>query len=62
MCQVTVGKVLSVGAGKVRVRYKGEIHELNSKLVALKEGDYTLFSSGIAIEKMDREEAEQLGI
>jgi hydrogenase maturation factor len=61
MCQIAVGKVLSASNGKVRVKYKGNVCELNSKLVDLKEGDYALFSSGIAIEKMDKEEAEQLG-
>ncbi len=62
MCQVAIGKVLSVSDGIVRVKYKGGVRELNSKLVDLKEGDYALFSSGIAIEKMDEEEAELLGI
>ena len=61
MCQIAVGKVLSVGNGRVLVRYKDGVRELNSKLVDLEEGDYALFSSDIALEKVDEEEAELSG-
>jgi len=62
MCQATIGKVISVEGGMARVSYRKEVLELDAKLLPnLQEGEYVLFSSGIAIDRIDREEAEMLG-
>ena len=58
MCQAPVGKVVRVEDGKLTVEYKGETKELRSKLQDVKAGDYVLFSPGIAIDKVDEEEAK----
>ena len=58
MCQAPVGKVLSVDGRKLIVEYNGKRKELGTKLPEIKTGDYVLFSLGIAIDKVDKEEAE----
>lgn len=58
MCQAPIGKVIKVSEGKLVVEYKTKTLELQSKLVNVKEGDYILFSSNIAIDTVDKEEAE----
>ena len=60
MCQTTVGKVMSVGKGKITVDYNGKMIGLDSKLVKVEKGDYVLFSAGIAIEKVEKDEAIEI--
>ncbi len=60
MCQATVGRVTSVGKGSITIEYNGEKKTLDAKLVKVEKGDYVLFSAGIAIEKMDKDEAEEM--
>lgn len=60
MCQSPVGKVIKVGKESITVEYKGEGRELKSKLVKVKEGDYVLFSSDLAVDKIDEEEAKMI--
>ncbi len=60
MCQAPVGKVVTAESGKLTVKYKGKLFELNSKLPDVKAGDYVLFSLDIAIDKVDKEEAEAI--
>jgi hydrogenase maturation factor len=60
MCQAPVGKVLSVDSGKLTVEYMGERKVLRTKLQGVKAGEYVLFSSGIAIDIVDKEEAEAI--
>ena len=60
MCQATVGKVVSAGKGRITVDYNGKKMELDSKLVKVGKGDYVLFSAGIAIEKVGKDEAEEM--
>lgn len=60
MCQAPIGKVMDVGKDKLIVECKGKKLELKSKLVGIKTGDYVLFSSGIAMDKVDNEEAERI--
>jgi hydrogenase maturation factor len=60
MCQAPVGRVISVNNSRITVEYKGKKIDLNSKLVDLKEGDYVLFSNNIAIDRVDKEEAEMI--
>ena len=58
MCQAPIGKVVEASGASVSVEYKGRKIKLNSRLADLKEGDYVLFSGDIAIDRIDREEAE----
>ena len=59
MCRAPIGKVVRTGSGTLTVECKdGKAKELRSRLADVKEGDYVLFSSGIAIDKVDKEEAE----
>lgn len=60
MCQAPIGKVTGVSEGKLIVECKGKKLELKSKLAGVKNGDYVLFSSGIAMDKVDKEEAEMI--
>jgi hydrogenase maturation factor len=60
MCQAPVGKVLGVEDGSLTVDYNGKRKVLRSKLPEIKVGDYVLFSSGIAIDRVDKEEAESV--
>ena len=60
MCQAPIGKVIQVSEGKLIVECKGKTLELRSKLAHVKNGDYVIFSSGLAIDKMDSEEAEMI--
>ena len=61
MCQAPVGKVTKVGKGVITVDCKGKVRELRSKLADVKAGDYVMFSLDIAIDKVDKEEAEMMG-
>ena len=61
MCQAPVGKVVGIGNGTVTVEYNGRRRELKSKLLGhIKNGDYVLFSLDIAIDRVDKEEAEMI--
>jgi hydrogenase maturation factor len=58
MCQAPVGKVTKVGERVLVVEYNGRSRELRSMLPGIKVGDYVSFSLDIAIDRIDREEAE----
>ena len=60
VCQATVGKVTGVDKGRITVEYNGGVRELDSKLVKVVEGDYVLFSADIAIEKVEKDDAEEI--
>lgn len=60
MCQAPVGKVIHIGKNKIIVEYNKKRRELNSKLVDVKEGDYVTFSLDIAIDRIEKEEAEAI--
>jgi hydrogenase maturation factor len=60
MCQVLVGKVTEVNGTAITVEREGKREKLNAKLVAVEKGDYVTFSKGMAIEKIDKEEADML--
>ncbi len=57
MCQAPVGKVIKTEAGSITVTYNGRIRVLRSKLQDVKIGEYVTFSTDIAIDKIDEEEA-----
>lgn len=60
MCQAPVGRVIKSEQGRLVVEYKGKTRELRSRLPDVGVGDYVLFSVDIAIDKVDREEAEMI--
>lgn len=60
MCQAPVGKVVKVSAGSLTVEYNGKTRELRSRLADIAPGDYVLFSVDIAIDRIDKEEAEAI--
>lgn len=60
MCQAPIGKVVSAGKGKLTAVCKGKSFELRSNLPDVRVGDYVLFSTGLAIDKVDKEEAEMI--
>ena len=57
MCQAPVGRVTGVETGTLIVEYNGKSRTLRSKLPGVKVGDYVLFSTDIAIDLVDEEEA-----
>ena len=57
MCQTLIGKVRESGEGNITIEYRGRTVRLRSKLAGLKIGDYVIFSSGIALDTIDEEEA-----
>jgi hydrogenase maturation factor len=60
MCQGLVGKVTNMDKDGIIVEYKGKARKLRSKLTDVKIGDYVMFSLDIAIDKVDKEEAEMI--
>lgn len=58
MCQAPVGKVISIEEKRILIEYNGKKRVLNSKLPDIKKGDYVTFSLDMAIDKIDKEEAE----
>ena len=61
MCQAPIGKVIEVSGNTLTVEHKGKMRVLRSKIPAVQKGDYILFSTDIAIEKVDPEEAQMIG-
>ena len=58
MCQVSIGEVLEVRGKSAKVNFRGRKIEVKADLIAdLKPGEFVSFSSGIAIEKMSKEDA-----
>ncbi|MGA3020945.1 MAG: HypC/HybG/HupF family hydrogenase formation chaperone [Candidatus Micrarchaeales archaeon] len=60
MCQGLVGKVVKMDKDSIIVECRGETRKLRSKLSDVKIGDYVMFSLDIAIDKVDKEEAEMI--
>jgi hydrogenase maturation factor len=58
MCQAPVGKVIRAENGLLLVKYKGKTIALKSKIPDVTVGDYVMFALDIAIDKVDKEEAE----
>lgn len=55
-----MGKVISFGDGTVTVECKGTKVNLRPAVSGLKEGDYVVFSGGMAVDKLEKEEAESI--
>lgn len=60
MCVATPGKVISVNGDTASVDISGNILSINISLVDAAPGDYVLTHAGMAIEKLDPENAEEL--
>lgn len=61
MCQAAVGRVISLSKDGMTVEYNGKRRALkSSRLLKVKPGDYVQFSLDIAIDKIDKEEAEMI--
>lgn len=60
MCQALIGKVIKTGRERITVECNGKTRELRSQLVEVSEGDYVLFSLDIALDKVDKEEADAI--
>lgn len=60
MCVATPGRVVEVKGNKAKVDFSGNLLTVDVSLVDAAPGDYVLAHAGIAIEKLDREKAEEL--
>jgi hydrogenase expression/formation protein HypC len=60
MCVAVPGKVLEINENVARVDFFGNVVSVNISLVDAKVGDYVLTHAGVAIEKLDPAQAEEL--
>lgn len=60
MCQAPLGEVVAAGDGSVTVKYKGKLLILRAGLVEAGKGDYVLFAGDMALERVEKEDAEML--
>lgn len=60
MCITTIGKILRVKNKTAIVQLKKSTREVRIDLVDAKEGDYIYLSGNLAIEKIEKGEAEQI--
>jgi hydrogenase assembly chaperone HypC/HupF len=60
MCITTIGKIISVDGNKAVVQLKHSRREVRTDLVKVKKGDYVYVSANLAIEKIDKKEAEKI--
>ena len=51
---------MSMNKGRITIEYNGKRRVLLSKFLDVKKGEYVLFSLDIAIDKVDKEEAEMI--
>jgi len=60
MCITTIGKILRVDKKVAVVQLKKSKREVRIDLVDAKKGDYIYLSGNLAIEKVEKDEAEQI--
>jgi hydrogenase expression/formation protein HypC len=60
MCIAIPGKVISIENNFAQVDYSGNIVKVNIGLVEPEIGDYVLVHAGCAIEKMNKEMAQEM--
>ena len=58
MCVAYPGKVLSIEGKHAKVDFTGSLVDINISMVKVEPGDYVLVHAGIAIQKVETEEAE----
>ena len=59
MCVAYPGKILSIEDNHARVDFTGSIVPVNISMVDVESGDYVLVHAGMAIQKVDTEEAQE---
>ena len=59
MCVAYPGKVLSIENHHARVDFTGSVVPVNVSMVSVQPGDYVLVHAGMAIQKVETEEAKE---
>jgi hydrogenase expression/formation protein HypC len=59
MCVAYPGKILSIENHHARVDFTGSVVSVNISMVNVKPGDYVLVHAGMAIQKVETEEAKE---
>ena len=59
MCVAYPGKVLSIENHHARVDFTGSVVPVNISMVSVQPGDYVLVHAGMAIQKVETEEAKE---
>ena len=59
MCVAYPGKVLSIENNPARVDLTGSVVPVNISMVSVQPGDYVLVHAGMAIQKVETEEAKE---
>ena len=59
MCVAYPGKILSIENNHARVDFTGSIVPVNISMVDVEPGDYVLVHAGMAIQKVETEEAKE---
>jgi len=59
MCLAIPGKIISVKGQQAVVDFDGVQKNINVSLVNVKRGEYVIVHAGFAIEKMNKEEAQE---
>ncbi len=59
MCVAYPGKILSIENNHARVDFTGSVVPVNISMVSVQPGDYVLVHAGMAIQKVDTEEAKE---
>ena len=61
MCQISIGEVIEIQKNMATIRFRGKTIEVKTDLIGdLKTGEFVSFSSGIAIEKIERGDAKYI--
>ena len=60
MCITAVGKILELDENVALVQLKKSKRKVRTDLVSVKEGDYIYVSGNLAVEKIEKKEAEQI--
>ncbi len=60
MCITAIGRILTIDGNKAVVQLKKSVREVRIDLVDVQEGDYIYISANLAIEKIDKQEAENI--
>lgn len=58
MCVAYPGKILSIDGKHAQIDFTGSVVKVNVSMVSVKPGDYVLVHAGMAIQKVETEEAE----
>ena len=60
MCQAIVGKIIKITGKIAEVNINGMVRKINIEFVNTRKGDYVICAGGVAVEKVDESEAEQI--